>query len=47
MKMFTEANGDNEERIVTGPDQCIPKLSVAAGILPAAEGVHLAARSNA
>jgi len=27
--------------------QCIPKLSVAAGILPAAEGVHLAARSNA
>jgi len=25
----------------------IPKLSVAAGILPAVEGVHLAARSNA
>jgi len=27
--------------------QCIPKLSVAAGILPAVEGVHLSARSNA
>jgi len=27
--------------------QCIRKLSVAAGILPAVGGVHLAARSNA